>query len=72
MHKDKKALKKAETIFETAEIIITKVNKVSPKEKEKLDHIAEKRIKKASEEAIAKIRERYNRFKLQDESGGEE
>lgn len=72
MPKDKKALEKAEIIFETAEVIVTKVNKVSPEEKEKLDRLAEKRIEKAREEAISKIRERYNRIKLRDETGGEE
>jgi len=72
MPKDKKALEKAEIIFETAEVIVTKVNKVSPEEKEKLDRLAEERIEKAREEAISKIRERYNRIKLRDETGGEE
>lgn len=41
------------------EVITTIVYKVSPEQREKLDRLAEERLKKASEEAISKIRERY-------------
>ncbi|MGZ9585767.1 hypothetical protein [Paenibacillus marinisediminis] len=59
LDKEKMALEKAETVFETAEVITTYVYKVSPEQKEKLDRLAEERFQKAREEAIPKIRERY-------------
>ncbi|MFD0618309.1 hypothetical protein ACFQZR_12630 [Paenibacillus sp. GCM10027629] len=59
MDKEKKALKKAEMVFETTDVITVNVYKITPEEKEKLDRLAEERIEKARNEAIPKIRERY-------------
>jgi hypothetical protein len=68
MDKEKKTLEKAETKFETAEVITTIVYKVSPEQKEKLDRLAEERLEKTCEEAVPKILERYQqRIKLREE-----
>lgn len=59
MDKDKRDLTKAETVFETGEIITTKVYKVSQKQKEGLDRLSVEKLERLREEAIPKIRERY-------------
>ncbi|WP_314590419.1 hypothetical protein [Paenibacillus terrigena] len=59
MDMEKKALKKAEMVFETTDVLTENVYKITPEEKEKLDRLAEDRIDKARNEAIPKIRERY-------------
>lgn len=69
LDKENKALEKSEAQFVTTEVISTKVYKVTPEQKEKLDRLAEERLEKAREEAIVKIRERYEqRVKLREES----
>lgn len=62
MDKEKKALEKATTIYETGEIITAKVYKVSEKQKEELDRLSAERHEKLLEEAIPKIREQYEKL----------
>ena len=59
MHKEKQALEKTKTVYETGEIITTKVYKVSPEQKEEIDRLSTERLEKLREEALPKIRERY-------------
>ncbi|MFD0713814.1 hypothetical protein [Paenibacillus sp. GCM10027626] len=69
LDKEKKVLEKGKIVFETSEVIATNVYKVSPEMKERFDRLAEERIKQAREEALPKIRERYeqrvNEIRLQ-------
>ncbi|MEK3720115.1 hypothetical protein [Paenibacillus sp. FSL H8-0034] len=62
MDKEKQALDKAKTVYETSEIITTKVYKVSPEQKKELDRLSNERLEKLREEAIPKIRERYEQL----------
>ncbi|MBE1447346.1 hypothetical protein [Paenibacillus sp. OAS669] len=62
MDKEKKALEKVTTIYETGEIITAKVYKVSQEQKEELDRLSAERHEKLLEEAIPKIRERYEQL----------
>ncbi|WP_212968405.1 hypothetical protein [Paenibacillus cineris] len=62
MDKDKRDLAKAKTVYETGEIITTKVYKVSPEQKEGLDRLSVERLERLREEAIPKIRERYKQM----------
>ncbi|MEC0240023.1 hypothetical protein P4H66_09205 [Paenibacillus dokdonensis] len=55
-------MEKAKTVYETGEIITTKVYKVSPEQKEELDRLSAERLEKLREEAIPKIRERYEQL----------
>ncbi|MDQ1914352.1 hypothetical protein RAC89_28645 [Paenibacillus sp. GD4] len=61
MDKEKKALEKA-TVFETGEIITAKVYKVSPEQKEELDRLSAERHEKLLQNAIPKIRARYEQL----------
>ncbi|NOU97400.1 hypothetical protein GC093_29830 [Paenibacillus sp. LMG 31456] len=60
MDKEKQALEK--TVYETGEIITTKVYKVSPEQEVGLDCLSAERHEKLREEAIPKIRERYEQL----------
>ncbi|GIP38433.1 hypothetical protein J31TS4_17130 [Paenibacillus sp. J31TS4] len=57
--KDKRDRAQAEAVYTTAEVITTNVYKVSPEQKEELDRLAEERRKRLHQEAILRIRERY-------------
>jgi exosome complex RNA-binding protein Rrp4 len=59
--KEKQALEIAK-VYETGEIITTKVYKVSPEQKEELNHLSTERLEKLREEAIPNIRERYEQI----------
>jgi len=59
---EKRTQGKAETTFETAEIISTNVYRVSPEQNKMVDRLAEEKLEKAREEALPNIRERYNRL----------
>jgi len=59
MDKEKHTLENAEPVYETGEIITTKVYKISPEQKEELDRLSAERLEKLRGEAISKIRERY-------------
>lgn len=61
MDKEKKALEKA-MMFETGEIITAKVYKVSLEQKEELDRLSAERHEKLFENAIPKIRARYDQL----------
>ncbi|MFC0335255.1 hypothetical protein ACFOLF_00225 [Paenibacillus sepulcri] len=62
MDKEKQALEKVKMVYETGEIITTKVYKVSPEQKEELERLSAERFEKLREEAIPKIRERYEQL----------
>lgn len=62
MDKEKKAPEKATTVYETGEIITAKVYKVSPEQKEELDRLSAERHKNLLEEAIPKVRARYEQL----------
>jgi len=62
MDKEKKALEKVTTVYETGEILTAKVYKVSPEQKEELDRLSAERHEKLLEEAIPKIRARYEQL----------
>ena len=49
-----------EKIVEVGEVISTNAFKVSPEQKEILERQSEVRVEKACNEALTKIRERYN------------
>ena len=53
-------LRDGEKIVEVGEVISTNVFKVSPEQKEILERQSEVRVEKACNEALTKIRERYN------------
>ncbi|WP_136605527.1 hypothetical protein [Paenibacillus dokdonensis] len=55
-------MEKAKTVYETGEIITTKVYQVSPEQKEELDHLSAERLEKLRGEAIPKLRERYEQL----------
>jgi len=58
---EKKTQGKAETTFETTEIISTNVYRVSPEQNKMVDRLAEEKLEKARKEAIPNIQERYKR-----------
>jgi exosome complex RNA-binding protein Rrp4 len=62
MDKENHPLEKAGTVYRTVDIITTKVYKVSPEQKEELDLQSAEKLKKLREEAIPKIRERYEQL----------
>ena len=62
LDKEKQDLEKAKMAYETGEIITTKVYKVNPEQKEELDRLSASRLEKLREEAISKIRERYEQL----------
>ena len=62
MDKEEQALEKAKVVYETGEIITTKVYKVSSEQKEDLDRLSAERHEKLREEAIPKIRKRYEQL----------
>lgn len=53
-------LRDGEKIVEVGEVISTNVFKVSPEQKEILERQSEVKVEKACNEALTKIRERYN------------
>ncbi|GBG08188.1 hypothetical protein PAT3040_02756 [Paenibacillus agaridevorans] len=59
--KEKQALEKAK-VYETGEIITTKVYKVSSEQKNELERLSTERLEKLREEAIPNIRERYEQL----------
>ncbi|MGO4375819.1 hypothetical protein AB4Z21_34740, partial [Paenibacillus sp. MCAF20] len=66
MDKEKQDPEKAKTVYQTSEIITTKVYKVSSEQKEELDRLSTEKLEKLREGAIPKIRERYEQLvKLQ-------
>ncbi|MGO4543021.1 hypothetical protein [Paenibacillus sp. 2TAB19] len=63
---DKEKQDPEKTVYQTSEIITTKVYKVSSEQKEELDRLSTEKLEKLREGAIPKIRERYEQLvKLQ-------
>jgi adenylate kinase len=62
MDKEKRDRIKGKIVFEAGEMIETKVYKISPEQKEELEHTAAERLEQLREEAITKIRERYEQL----------
>jgi hypothetical protein len=62
MDKGKMDRIKGKIVFEAGEMIETKVYKISPEQKEELEHISDRRLEQMREEATTKIRERYEQL----------
>lgn len=62
MDKEKEELEKRKTVYESSEIITTKVYKVSQEQKEELDRLSAERLERLSEGAIPRIRKRYEQM----------
>ncbi|SMF85902.1 hypothetical protein SAMN05661091_3208 [Paenibacillus uliginis N3/975] len=62
MDKEKQALEKAKTVYETGEIITSKVYKICSEQKEGLDRLSAERLEKLREEAMPKIHVRYEQM----------
>jgi DNA-directed RNA polymerase subunit F len=62
MDKEKRDRIKGEIVFEAGKMIETKVYKISPEQKEELEHISDRRLEQMREEATTKIRERYEQL----------
>jgi hypothetical protein len=74
MDKEKRDRIKGKIVFEAGEMIETKVYKISPEQKEELEHISDRRLEQMREEATTKIRERYEQLirSRQQQSAGDE
>lgn len=65
-------LKDGDKIFETGQIILKNVYKVSQEQNEILEGQSEKRVENARKEALTKIRERYNQRLKEIQNGGKQ